>query len=127
MQVFFFFFRLSVLFIYMSLIRYMIFNYFLPFWELSFHWFCVCVCVCVIYSFIFDCTGSPLLCTGFLRLQRAGATLLQCSGCLLHWLLSLRSAGSGHMGPQGLSCPTACGIFPDQGLNPCPLHWQADS
>ena len=25
-----------------------------------------------------------------------------------------------------LSCPTACGIFPDQGLNPCLLHWQAD-
>ena len=21
-----------------------------------------------------------------------------------------------------LSCPTACGIFPDQGLNLCPLH-----
>ena len=21
----------------------------------------------------------------------------------------------------------ACGIFPDQGLNQCPLHWQADS
>ena len=28
---------------------------------------------------------------------------------------------------QGFSCSTACGIFPDQGLNPCPLHWQADS
>jgi len=27
----------------------------------------------------------------------------------------------------GLSCPTACGIFLDQGLNPCCLHWQADS
>ena len=26
-----------------------------------------------------------------------------------------------------LSCPLACGIFLDQGLNPCPLHWQADS
>ena len=26
-----------------------------------------------------------------------------------------------------LSCPLACGIFPDQGLNMCPLHWQADS
>ena len=26
-----------------------------------------------------------------------------------------------------LSCPVACGIFPDQRLNPCPLHWQADS
>ena len=22
---------------------------------------------------------------------------------------------------HGLRCPTACGIFPDQGLNPCPL------
>ena len=21
----------------------------------------------------------------------------------------------------------ACGIFSDQGLNPCPLHWQVDS
>ena len=26
-----------------------------------------------------------------------------------------------------LSWPTVCGIFPDQGLNPCPLHWQEDS
>ena len=26
-----------------------------------------------------------------------------------------------------LSCSAACGVFPDQGLNPCPLHWQADS
>ena len=25
------------------------------------------------------------------------------------------------------ACPAACGILPDQGLNPCPLHWQADS
>ena len=28
---------------------------------------------------------------------------------------------------MGLSCSAACGIFPDQGSNPCPLHWQADS
>ena len=27
----------------------------------------------------------------------------------------------------GLSCSMACGIFPDQGWNPCPLHWQGDS
>ena len=27
----------------------------------------------------------------------------------------------------GLSCSPACEIFPDQGSNPCPLHWQADS
>ena len=25
------------------------------------------------------------------------------------------------------SCSVACGIFPDQDSNPCPLHWQADS
>ena len=28
---------------------------------------------------------------------------------------------------QGLSCCAACGVFPDQGLNPCLLYWQADS
>ena len=28
---------------------------------------------------------------------------------------------------HGLSCSAAWGIFPDQGLNPCPLHWQVDS
>ena len=28
---------------------------------------------------------------------------------------------------HGLSCSAACGIFPDQGSNPGPLHWQADS
>ena len=33
----------------------------------------------------------------------------------------LRSCG------HGLSCSTACGIFPDQGSNPCPLPWQEDS
>ena len=26
-----------------------------------------------------------------------------------------------------LSCSTACGIFLEQGSNPCHLHWQADS
>ena len=33
------------------------------------------------------------------------------------------------LGPvtPGLSCPTACGIFLEQGSNLCLLHWQADS
>ena len=26
----------------------------------------------------------------------------------------------------GLSCRKACGIFSDQGLNPCLLHWEVD-
>ena len=28
---------------------------------------------------------------------------------------------------HGPSCSAACGILPDQGSNPRPLHWQADS
>ena len=28
---------------------------------------------------------------------------------------------------HGFSCSVAWGIFPDQGSNPCPLHWQVDS
>ena len=60
-----------------------------------------------------------------------GYSSLQCAGFSLWWLLLLWSTGSRLMGSvvvaHGLSCSTACGIFPDQGLNPCPLHWEADS
>ena len=28
---------------------------------------------------------------------------------------------------HGFSCPTACGIFLDQGLSLCPLHWMVDT
>ena len=38
----------------------------------------------------------------------------------------LQGAGSA-VAANGLCCATACGIFPDQGSNPCPLHWQVDS
>ena len=38
----------------------------------------------------------------------------------------LQSAGSVVV-VHGLSCSAACEIFPDQGSNPCPLHWQTDS
>ena len=38
----------------------------------------------------------------------------------------LRRAGSVIVA-HGLSSSAACGIFPDQGSNLCPLHWQADS
>ena len=30
-------------------------------------------------------------------------------------------------GSVAVACSAACGIFPDQGSNPHPLHWQADS
>ena len=39
----------------------------------------------------------------------------------------VRSAWSSVAVAHRLSCPTACGIFLDQGSNPCPLLWQTDS
>ena len=60
-----------------------------------------------------------------------GHSSSQCMGLSLWWPLLSRSTGSRHAGsvvvPHGPSCSTACGIFPDQGSNLCPLHWQADS
>ena len=60
-----------------------------------------------------------------------GHSSLRCAGLSLSQPLLLRSTGSRRAGSvvvaHGLSCSAACGIFPDQGLNPCPLHWQADS
>ena len=44
----------------------------------------------------------------------------------LVWSTGSRRAGSVVVA-HGPSCSAACGIFPDQGTNPCPLHWQADS
>ena len=62
-------------------------------------------------------------------LHRA-ALQLQCAGFSQH-RLSLPSSGSGLWVQQAvahsLSCSFACGIFPDQGSNPCFLHWQANS
>ena len=67
--------------------------------------------------------------------------VLGCRGCGLSLILAgggshcgasldtehrLYSAGSAVVA-CGLSCPMACGIFLDQGSNPCPLHWQVNS
>ena len=54
-----------------------------------------------------------------------------CAGLSLSRPLPLRSTGSRRAGSvvlaHGPSRSAACGIFPDWGTNPCPLHWQADS
>ena len=53
------------------------------------------------------------------------------SGCGLQFLLAVAplvaEPGLSSCGAPKLSCPEASGIFPDQGWNPCPLHWQEDS
>ena len=55
-----------------------------------------------------------------------GHSSLQCAGLSLSRPLLLRSTGSRRTGSvvvaHGPSCSAACGIFPDQGSNPCPLH-----
>ena len=60
-----------------------------------------------------------------------GHSSSRCAGLSLSQPLLLRSTGSRRAGSvvvaHGPSCSVACGIFPGQGLNPCPLHWQADS
>ena len=60
-----------------------------------------------------------------------GYSSLWCVHFSLRWLLLLWSMGSRRAGSvaaaHGLSCSAACGIFLDQGSNPCPLHWQAGS
>ena len=60
-----------------------------------------------------------------------GHSSSRCAGLSLSRPLLLQSTGSRRAGSaivaHGLSRFAACGIFPDQGSNPCPLHWQADS
>ena len=67
---------------------------------------------------------SPVVASG-------GHSSSRCGGLSLSRPLLLRSTGSRRAGSvvvaHGLSRSAACGIFPDQGSNPCPLHWQADS
>ena len=79
----------------------------------------------------------------FLQLKCSGLSLyllqlLQSIGSRVHGLQQLQYLGSAVMAPgvystglvavaHGLSCSAACGIFSDQGSNPCLLHWQAYS
>ena len=67
---------------------------------------------------------SPVVASG-------GHSSSRCAGLSPPRPLSLRSTGSRHAGSvvvaHGPSRSGACGILPDQGSNPCPLHWQADS
>ena len=67
---------------------------------------------------------SPVVASG-------GHSSSRCTGLSLSQPLLLQSTGSRRAGSVVVahrpSRYVACGIFPDQGSNPCPLHWQADS
>ena len=77
------------------------------------------------YLFIFGCTGSlsvhpSFSCGWWGLLSGCGASVLSVLACLAveHGLWSTDSV----VVLQGLSCPVACGILPDQESNMCPLH-----
>ena len=94
--------------------------------------------------FIFGCAWSSLLCTLFSSCGEWGLLSIFCSWtyhcggfpCCGAWPLecvSFSSCGSWVLEHRlvvvmlALICSMACGILPDQGSNPCILHWQADS
>ena len=97
------------------------------------------------HLFIFGCAGLHS-CVGFSSVEASeGYSLVAVHGFLIAVTsLAARGGALGHVGfnscgqwlsscgSQALehrlnSCGTACGIFPDQGSNPCLLHWQVDS
>ena len=85
-----------------------------------------------------SCSERGLLLAVVHRLLIAVASLVAEHGlqaCMLQQLWHVGSVVVAHrlqstgsvVVAHRLSCSAACGIFPDQGSNPCPLRWQVDS
>ena len=74
--------------------------------------------------------GLRFCARAFSSYGKRGHSSSRCAGLSLSRVLLLQSTGSRRAGSvvvaHGPSCSMACGILPDQGSNPCPLHWQAD-
>ena len=75
--------------------------------------------------------GLRFCARAFSSCGKRGPLFIAVRGLSLSRPLLLRSTGSRRAGSvivaHGPSCSVACGIFPDQGSNLCPLHWQAAS
>ena len=125
-------FRLLYTLLYLKQERFF-FNKFILFIYFWLHWVFAAACR---LSLVAVSGGYSLLpCVGFslpwlLLLQSTGSRCTGFSSCST-WAQQLWLAGSRAQAQQcvvhGLSCSAACGIFPDQGSNPCSLNWQADS
>ena len=108
--------------------------------------FCIVFNLFLIILFIYLCLCSVSIAVRLFSScgERGLLFSWQWAGFSLRWLLLLLSTGSREQmgfsscGSQarehrlnscgnGLSCSAACGIFSDQGVNLCLLHWQADS
>ena len=87
---------------------------------------CMYVCMYVWLCWVFvSVRGLSLVAAS------GGHSSSRCAGLSPSRPLPSRSTGSRRAGSAIVahvpSRSAACGIFPDQGSNPCPLHWQADS
>ena len=85
-----------------------------------------------------SCGEQGLLLVAVHGLLIAVASLVVEHGFQVRWLQQLWLAGSVVVAHRlqsagsvvvthRLVCSLACGLFPDQGSNSCPLYWQADS
>ena len=96
----------------------------IPCWETILFFFFIIIYLWLCWVFV-SVRGPSLIAAS------GGHSSSWCVGLSLSRPLLLQSTGSRHAGSvivaHGPSCSAACGIFPDQGSNPCPLHWQADS
>ena len=82
--------------------------------NLVFFFFLVLYIIC-------GCAGSSSW-----AFSSCGACASPCAGFSVLQSVGSRRAGSGVV-VHRRSCSKASGVFQDQGSNPCPLHWQADS
>ena len=74
-----------------------------------------------LFSFLFGCAGSSLLCS----LVVAQELLIAVTSLIAEHSSGAR--GLSGCGAYGLRCPVVRGLLPDRGRNPRPVHWRADS
>ena len=115
-------FKISLILTFCSFLFFVFIN--IPLFNYLFMYLCIYLFICLCWVFV-SVRGLPLVAASW------GHSSSRCVGLSLSWPLLLRSTGSRRAGSVVVahrpSCSTACGIFPDQGSNPCPLYWQADS
>ena len=106
-------------------------SFFIVFFNTLFIYF-IYLFMTVLGLLVFVRGPSPDAASGGHSSSRCGGrSSSRCAGPPLPRPLPPRGTGSRRAGSaavaHGPSCSAACGILPDQGSNPCPLHWQADS
>ena len=78
--------------------------------------------------FIFGCVVFVAVCGLSLVVASGGYSICDVQASHCGGFSCCRAWAWGCMGSEvvahGPGCPKACGIFLEEGLNPCPLHWK---